>query len=385
MPDVPDFSLEVISAPEGVISLRDDWRHLDEVVSHPTIFLTWEWMEAWLHAVEWKRRMHVVVLRDKSGAVAAIAPFMIGAKGVLDWGRRVLSFIGSDGPSGGTYLDLIARPDWEGHARYIVLRHLVENRDLFTYINLNRVAVDNSGFRHWTTAALDLELHATVDLRRRTVWMPLPPTYSDFIASVSNPRWRQRMRNFPAALLKEFPSARYLDRRDERPLDAVLGDLRRLQSMRFGENSNYFRRIGFASYMKRLCENMQERGRFRAHCLMIDGQAVTQRLGLVHRGTWIDFQVGSSPEYMKSNVAHIMLWHCVEHAIGQGLQCMDSLDEYEYKKRYFTRTRWVADLRFFDERLRTAGRQIWKAGYRAMRRSIRDRVPEPLRAWLRRR
>jgi len=383
MQDIPPHKLEVITTPQDLNALRDDWRVLDEAASQPTVFLTWEWMEAWLHAVEWKRRLHVVVLRDEQGAAVAIAPFMIGAQGQLDRGARVLSFLGSDGPAGGTYLDLIARPGWEGLAHLLVMKHLLENRDLFTYINLNRVAVDGPGFVHWSAAALECELHATVDLRRRTVWTPLPATYAEFIASVSNPRWRQRMRNFPAALKKEFPTARYVDRGQE-SAEAVLDDLKRLQAMRFGENNNYFGRPGFAGYMRRVCENMGERGRMRVHAIAIDDRIVTQRIGLAHRGTWIDFQVGSNPEFMKHNVAHLILWHCVERAIELGLTRMDSLDEYDYKKRYFTHTRHVADLRFFDERFRSAGRQMLKTGYRAVRGTLRDGLPRPVRAWLRR-
>jgi len=383
MVETPEHTIEVISAPDRLRALREDWRALDAVVAHPTIFLTWEWMEAWLHGVDWRRRLHVVVLRDMAGAVAAIAPLMIGSQGQLDHGGSVLSFVGSDGPQGGTYLDLLARPGWEGVAHLAVLKHLVASRHLYSYINLNRVAVDAPGFTHWMAAALECELHATVDLRRRTVWMSLPSTYSEFIASVSNPRWRQRIRNFPAALMKDHPSARYIDRSQEKPLDGVLEDLRRLQAMRFGENNNYFQRDGFPVYMKRVCDNMQEQGRLQVHCLTIDGRVVSMRLGLVHRGTWIDFQVGSDPAYMKSNVAHLMLWHCVERAIGMQVRTMDSLDEYDYKKRYFAMTRQVADVRLFDPRLRSTGRLMMKAGYRSARSSLKSLLPESVRRWRR--
>lgn len=385
MSEAPAFTLEVVTRPEDLQSLAADWRALDEVVTRPVIFLTWEWMEAWLHAVEWRRNLHVIVLRDAGGSVAAIAPMMIGADGALDRGDRIVGFLGSEGPQGGTYLDLIARPGWEGAAHLAVMRHLAEGMKGYSYVNLNRVAVDEPTLNHWLAAGLECDLHATVDLRRRTVWMPLPGTYAEFIASVSNPRWRQRIRNYPGALVRDHPSAVWSDRAQERPLDPLLDDFRRLQELRWDQDGgSYYRRPGYDRYMRRVCANMQERGRLRALTLTIAGRTVSCRLGLVHRGTWLDFQTGWDPAFAKQEISHQNLWHCVERAIEEGLSRMDSLDEYDYKRRYFRHTRWVADLRFYDDRPASAGRQMWRAGGRAGRRLIRDLTPKRLRSLLRR-
>ncbi|HEY3176644.1 MAG TPA: GNAT family N-acetyltransferase [Candidatus Polarisedimenticolia bacterium] len=380
----PDFTLEVATTPEAVQALRDDWRRLDAETSVPVLFRTWEWTEAWLHAVQWSRRLHVIVVRDADKRVVAIAPLMVGARGAFDRGARILSFIGSDGPQGGSYLDLIAAPGWEGKAHLAVARHLAGRAREFSYINLNRVAVDDPGFSHWTAAALECGLRATVDLRRRTVWSPLPSSHDEYIAAVPNKRWRQRMRNYLPALLKEFPTARFVDRAAEDPLEPMLADLRRLQQARWGEEKGtYWERPGFDLYMGRLCAAMKGAGKLRAIFLMIDARPVAARLGLVHRGTWIDFQAGRDPAFTGHEVSYITLWHCAERAIGEGLARMDSLDEYEYKRRYFRETRWLADLRLYDERPSSAARQIWRAAKGSARAALRDLLPERLRARLR--
>ena len=369
--EAAEFTLEVVSARHDVEALAADWRRLDALTSVASIFRSWEWMQAWLHAVEWKRRLHVVVLRDTRRQIVAIAPMMIGAQGALDRGSRVVSFIGSDGPQGGSYMDLIAAPGWEGRAHLAVVGHLRDSIKEFSYINLNRVAVDDPAYSHWSAAALECDLHATVDLRRRTVWSPLPATYDAYVAAVPNKRWRQRMRNFPGALTRDFPTARYIDRAGESPLDAMLADLRRLQEARWEEGSTYWQRPGFSAYIHRLCESLQSAGRLRAIFLMVDGKPVSARLGLIHRGTWIDFQAGRDPSFKEHDVAYLTLWHCAELAIAEGLTRMDSLDEYEYKRRYFRQTRRLADLRFYDDRFGNAGRQVIRVASRAARRAIK--------------
>ena len=381
--EAAQFTLEVVSTREGVEALADDWRRLDAVTSVASIFRTWEWMEAWLHAVEWKRRLHVVVIRDTQKQVAAIAPLMIGAHGAYDRGDRIVSFIGSDGPQGGSYMDLIAAPGWEGRAHLAVVGHLRDHMKEFSYINLNRVALDDPAFNHWSAAALECDLHATVDLRRRTVWSPLPATYDEYVAAVPNKRWRQRMRNFPGALAREFPSACFVDRGTGSPLEGVLADLRRLQEARWEEGSTYWQRPGFPAYIHRLCRSLQSAGRLRAIFLMVNDRPVSARLGLIHRGTWIDFQAGRDPSFKEHDVAYLTLWHCAEKAIAERLTRMDSLDEYEYKRRYFRQTRWLADLRFYDDRFSSAGRQVMKTAGRAARRTVKGLLPGKLLRLLR--
>jgi CelD/BcsL family acetyltransferase involved in cellulose biosynthesis len=129
---------------------------------------------------------------------------------------------------------------------------------------------------------------------------------------------------------------------------------------------------------------MQETGRLRAVFLMIDGKPVAARLGLIHRGTWIDFQAGRDPAFTGHEVSYITLWHCAERAIGEGLTRMDSLDEYEYKRRYFRETRWLADLRLYDDRPSSAAREIWRTAKGSARHTLRGLVPAKLRARLRR-
>lgn len=380
-----DLSLEVVTTREGVEALRDDWRRLDAVSASPSLFRSWEWIEAWLHGVEWQRRLQVIVLRDASRDVVAIGPLMIGARGILDRGERVLGLIGSDGPQGGSYLGLVAAPGHEQRAHHAVMAHVAGRIGEFSYVNLNRVAVDDPGFAHLMAGALDNDLHATVDLRRRTVWSPLPASWEEYVAAVPNKRWRQRMRNFLPALLKEHPSSRFVDRAAEEPFDAVLADLKGLQEARWGdERGTYWERPGFTRYITRLCANMKEAGRLRAVFLMVEGRPVAARFGLIHRGTWTDFQAGRDASFTGHEVAAITLWHCAERAIAEGLTRMDSLDEYEYKLRYFRETRWLADVRLYDESPSSAARRIWRTAKGSAVTTLRRLLPEKARSWLRR-
>src|SRR5258706_89957 len=92
-------------------ALAPEWNDLLQASCADTIFLTWEYISAWLDAVAPRAELHVLTVRNGSGELVGIAPFYrrrILLRSVLTY--RCLCILG-DNESPAEYLDLIVRRD----------------------------------------------------------------------------------------------------------------------------------------------------------------------------------------------------------------------------------------------------------------------------------
>ena len=106
------LAVETITTREGLETCAEQWNDLLDESSARTIFLTWEWVSAWLDVVNPNAQLMVVVVRDEDGSLVAIAPFYQTQMHLLGLiGYRCLRVLG-DIDSGAEYPDLI-REVWK--------------------------------------------------------------------------------------------------------------------------------------------------------------------------------------------------------------------------------------------------------------------------------
>jgi len=70
------FRTETITDVERFLALEREWTALADVAGLDHPFLTHEWMRTWWQHFGAGRRLHIVVARDRAGALVAIAPLM---------------------------------------------------------------------------------------------------------------------------------------------------------------------------------------------------------------------------------------------------------------------------------------------------------------------
>src|SRR3989338_8833455 len=91
------MQIEIITEEKKFRNLRVD---LDKLLSSSfanTIYLTWEWLYTWWD-IYWDsvRKLHILVVKDDSGDIKAIAPFIIREKRIANlFTLRVLEFLGT--------------------------------------------------------------------------------------------------------------------------------------------------------------------------------------------------------------------------------------------------------------------------------------------------
>jgi CelD/BcsL family acetyltransferase involved in cellulose biosynthesis len=119
---------------EGFESLRPVWDKLIASDEHPTIFKTFEWLDAWWHAFGRDHKLLVLVI-NSGGNVVGVAPLMLSERSVFGRRSRTVRFIGTPEAD---YCDFIGR-DKEIIVKRVI-DYLLERREEWTTVDLSQIS-----------------------------------------------------------------------------------------------------------------------------------------------------------------------------------------------------------------------------------------------------
>ena len=178
------LTAEIITVRDTLESYAGEWNALLEQSGARTIFLTWEWISAWLEAVYPDAELLVVFVRDREARLAAIAPFYRSQMRFLRLvSYRCLRVLG-DFDSGAEYPDIIVRRGCEGNAIPVLREALLDQHHAWDCLWLPALA-------GWTGAMPrlhDLCARRTFYLHERRHdfgSMDLPDTHDAYLKSLS--------------------------------------------------------------------------------------------------------------------------------------------------------------------------------------------------------
>ena len=112
---------------DGVLDvLKDEWNNLLARSRSNTVFLTWEWIEAWWRCFRGQERLWLLVVKNSDGATVGIAPLYLDLeRGVGGVPLRCLRFV-ADRSAGSEYLDFIIAREYERQVFDALLEYLEE-------------------------------------------------------------------------------------------------------------------------------------------------------------------------------------------------------------------------------------------------------------------
>ena len=99
--------VECIKAEVDFKALKDEWNQLLSSSYSNSVFLTWEWLYTWWKYYNYSKKLFIVTVRDKEGALLGIAPMCITevkSNGLTS--MKTLTFLGT-GEVCSEYLDFI--------------------------------------------------------------------------------------------------------------------------------------------------------------------------------------------------------------------------------------------------------------------------------------
>ncbi len=368
---------QVITRHDELRTLRGEWNDLLADSGANSIFLTWEWIAAWLEAVRPQAPLLVIALRDGSGRLAAVAPFyMTRMRLVRLMSFRCLRVLG-DQDSGAEYPDLIIRRGCEEEALPMlrdVLGTLRRNWDCLWLPQVAGWTGARERFAQLTDGPARCPAHARpTDFG----WLPLPTTHEAYLQTLSgNARSslrRSAKRAAAAARAVEFVRCESAEQLPE--LLALLFDLHQRRWQAAGRPGCFGPQARLRGFYERFAPAALRAGWLRLYALKLDGVVRAVQYGYGYADTFYQLQEGYDPE-APEGIGNVLREYVFRASIGEGLWAYDFLGEYtEHKRRWGAVQREGLDLLIGRPALKNRllfTRPVWPTG-RFLR---EDRLPD---------
>jgi len=348
-------------------ALAPEWNALLQASRADTIFLTWEYISAWLDAVAPRAKLHVLAVRNGTGELVGIAPFyrrQIRLRRVLTY--RCLCILGGHA-SPAEYLDLIVRHDQEQPVLDALGVALTRSRD-WDCIWIPRMA-------GWTGAPERLDRLARA--ARLHVWrrdtpfsaIALPPAWDEYLSLLSN-KTRYQMRR-GAKQLHESGEVTFEQCRSRDQLPAFIDDLERLHQKHWesaGEPGGFRRNPSFRAFLDTICDRSIENGWIYFTGIRVNDIRLAVQFAFIYHGTFSAIQEGFDPDFKKvtEGIGNVLRCRAIQECIDAGLTCYDFLGEDTWhKQRWGAEARLGCDLFIHRRTIKTLPlriRSVWPTG-----------------------
>jgi len=378
----PDAA-EVVSGPDALKELRNDWNRLLERSKACTIFLTWEWIDAWWRVYGGENSLFIIVVRDDSGSIRGIAPFYrqkIRLFGIAH--AYAVRFIGMGGDVAPDYLDIFSDAGWEDAVCTSVLQKLAGLRHMWDTLDLEDIPESSS-----TVALLAREadrLGWRFNERHHTTcpYIMLAPAWEEFLAGKSR-NFRKKLKEHRRVFERDFNAAFCrVEQPDELP--ERMEALRHMHHDRWNGMSGSFQSARYMSFHNAVASHFLAKGWLRLYFLKADGRDVAALYCFSFAGVTSYYQSGRLSEFEKYHAGSVIIGYAVEAAVREGSTEFDFLcGTEEYKFRWTDEAR---DNLRVTVRPRAAGTnmleaQLWLS--RALRNAAKRLLPSSLAWYLR--
>lgn len=307
---------------EELRPLAQPWNALLASSASDTIFLTWEWCDAWWKNYGSQRSLYVLTAWEGS-ELAGVAPFYIDRQ--RRWGRawNCLRVMG-DGSRDSDYLDCFAAPGSERTVMAAVTSCLQERRENWDWIDLHgtpenspclATMLEEARQRQWKSAAEKIPCAS----------LALPAKWEDYL-KLLQPRFRTKVRSCLSQLEHYLQSAP-MECRSERDLDEWLPLFFELHGRRW-QNRNrpgVFRDDNKRRFYRDISRAALHHGWLAFHRLDWGEHPLALQYGFRYRNRFFLLQEAYDPsfEILRPGVT-LRAW-LLQHWIRQGLKEYDFL------------------------------------------------------------
>jgi len=171
------------------------WNALLAASAQPSVFMTWQWQNAWLRAFGGGRPLQVLAASDATESLVAMLPLHEAEAGL--W--RIVG-----GVDVSDYLDLIAAAGREEEAWEALLQHRAADRSAW---HLRGIRAESPTAQRLPGLAPAHGLTAAVDLEERCPVLRLPESWDAYLATLSG-KDRHELRRKMRKLEAELPDVR---------------------------------------------------------------------------------------------------------------------------------------------------------------------------------
>ncbi len=321
-------------------ALRAPWTDLLLAADAPNVFLSWEWMTAWLQTAAGHRGAPNVLLvrRAGDGTVIGLAPLYRSAPRPL--GLRTLRLMGTG--VGADHLGFLSRAGDEDRVHAALIGHLLADRT-WDVLELSRIDEALAARVIEALGGRDRLAHA-LTVADLCPYLRLPATWDDYLRLIGSNRRKQIARRWRR--LREQDEVIIEQVRDAAGLEAAwqtLLDLHRTRREAIGRGSVFLTHDGVA-FHARFVRMALERGWLRLYVLRLGGQPVAAEYGLCVGGRVASFQGGFDVRWARYGVGGLLVAYAIQEAIAAGAVEFDLLRGTEAYKHELGATEQRRDM-----------------------------------------
>ncbi|HVI09866.1 MAG TPA: GNAT family N-acetyltransferase [Candidatus Binatia bacterium] len=371
-----------------LLELEQAWNPVLSRSAADTVFLTWQWLNAWWKNYGKDRTLFVLAAWERNELVG-VAPLYSEDASLYGTTCRRLRLIG-DGSHDSDYLDCFAERGREAEVMNAFARSLEADRRSWDWIELNgpkdgspclAAALKFAGDRKWGTLSAPI----------RCATLPLPNSWENYLNSLQ-PRFRSKVRSSLTALdecVKSTPAQ--CD--SEKQIDPWLSGLFDLHTRRWQSRgqSGVFVDPVKRSFYHDLSRSALQEGWLAFHCLSWGEHPLATQYGLVYRNRFHLLQEGYDPDFSDLRPGVGLRAWLMRHWIERGLQEYDFLAGVsDYKRdwgaqeklatRMFlaarrTRSLVALDIPRWSDRAHETVAQLAPASLLSLRKAMRSQRP----------
>jgi CelD/BcsL family acetyltransferase involved in cellulose biosynthesis len=319
---------QLIASLDEVLSLEWEWAALlgGSDVRNP--FLTWEWLSSWLLCFGEDNQPWFITVRDPSGSLVGVAPFVRWTRFRRGVPVREVGFAGA-GRAAPDHLDLVARAGAEPAVADAVLAYLHRSRLRFDVMRCEGTRAD---------AALVVRLMRDVRPSHRLVdeevcpYARLPASWDEYLAR-RRTGMRKELRRRARRLAEDHPTTVLRRVDDEAALEPAMDSLVSLHSARFPPSGGAFGEPGFERFHRLVARRFLGAGWLRLYLLQVEGRDVAAKYGFSYGGRFWSYISGYDPSLAHYSLSSQLHAHAIREAIEEGLGEFDFLRGDEPYKR----------------------------------------------------
>ena len=345
--------------------LENEWNSLLFRSRAATIFLTWEWIDAWRSAIDDSVNPYVVTVRNDDGGLVAIAPFYLASLRFLKLFRYKTLRAMADNATGAEYPDWFVLEGMESSAPDAIASALAQNSADWDLIWLRNVAGWTKSMNRICESALTAGLHVR---KRKTAFssIELPKSIGEYEQGLSSNRRQQLRRRARRIFEGDSVTIEYCEStRDLPEFLAALFELHQKRWRSVGKDGCFVRKPLEAAFYECFAPMAMANGWLRIFAIKSGEEIKAVQYGYVLDGVFSQLQEGFDPDFLKG-VGNGLRHKVIENCIAEGVQIYDFLGGIsDHKRNWGAEVRFGYDIMIGSRSLKTAmlfWQAIWPSG-----------------------
>ena len=343
----------------------EEWDQLLACSEADTLFLTYDWIQAWKKVTGKFVRPFAVVVRSECEKLLGIAPFYFTTYLLLKLiPYRVLRIM-ADYPTGAEYPDWIVHKDREKDVVEVIANTLAECRNKWDCMWIPNLAGWTQAKNRFINACHFAKFYYHIRPNEFSCFF-LPDDIESYQKGLSKGR-RQNLRTEMNRILQGH-KAKIVKCQSLSELPNFLDGLFELHGKRWikkGELGTFRRKPLQIKFYKEFAPLAFSKNRLRLFALMVDGQFKAIQIGYVYKSTFHALQEGFDPGYV-AGAGNVLRYKAIEACIAEGLKCYDFLGGVsEHKRRWLAIERTGYDMLIGRHSLKNHllfSKEIWPTG-----------------------